>query len=310
MFNKYHKHSSSQSSGFIALILVIMVTAIILVSNVIIGMVATSNNLANYHLSESEEVSYNIDACLDDALWRIASSTSVSGSYAIALAPIDCAYDISATSAGLKFVTSTATTTSALGNWHRGVVVQVNVSTTPMTIEYYKDNITSRLTAVSEGPNSATVATSELGSGSSWTSKDSIFANEGAFASNNCDLAVCKDTQVRLIKASNELSTTNQATTLALGGVANPGYTTYGGNGELWGESWSASDINSGNFGLAIKYGDADISYLKATSFNFNIPTQAIITGIKAEVEHWSYYDYDHYQVAVDHVRLTIYYKI
>ncbi len=135
----YQPKKTPQQSGFIALILVIMVTAIILVSNVVIGIVNTSNNLANYHLAESEEVAYNIDACLDDAYWQIASSTSVSGAFARATGAINCAYPISATASGLKIVTSTATTTSGLGNWHHSVVAQINVSTTPMTIESYKD---------------------------------------------------------------------------------------------------------------------------------------------------------------------------
>lgn len=302
-------------SGFIALILVIMVTALILVSNVIISMVNTSSNLANYHLAESDEVAYNIDACLDDAYWRIASSTDVSGSYSIDSGGIACAYEISATSAGLKIVTSTATTTSDLGNWHRSVVARLNVSTTPFTIDYYKDFIASKLTTVTAGPNSPATAGDAGTGGQLWSggTLNNIFSNNGVSADNQsaCGETVCSDYEIKLIKADSNLSTQNKALLASIGTVANPGYTSYGGDGQLWGEDWLAADVNSSNFGLALKYsGDGVTSYLYATNFSFSIPSEAIITGIQADVEDWSEYVFDHYETRVDHVTITIYYRI
>ena len=301
----------SQPQGFIALILVIMVTAIILVSNVIISMVNTSNNLANYHMAESEEVAYNIDACLDDAYWRITSSTSVSGAFGITNGGIDCDYEISATDNGLKIVTSTATTTSALGNWHRQVIAQINVSTTPITISYYKDGINIMHVNTSEGPNSPTVASTGI-LVYPWGSPNNILANGTGEADNNaCASVICSDYEIRLIKADSSYSSQNKALATPLGLVANPGYTSYGGSGQLWGESWTATDINSDNFGLVLKYrGDNDTDYLKASDFNFNIPNGAIVTGILAEVEPWVEWLVDEYRVHIDHVRLTIYYRI
>ncbi len=305
----------SQPQGFIALILVIMVTAIILVSNVIISMVNTSNNLANYHMAESEEVSYNIEACLDDAYWRITSSTSVSGSFGITSGDVDCDYEISATDSGLKIVTSTATTTSALGNWHRQVIAQINVSTTPITISYYKDGINIMHVNTSEGPNSPTVASDSGTGGQTWSggTLNNIFSDNSTEAENTatCGETLCSDYEIKLIKADNSLSSQNKALVVALGTTADPGYTSYGGSGQLWGESWTASDINNANFGLAIKYnGDSQSSYLKASGFNFNIPNGAVITGIEANVEHWLEYFFDHYEIHVDHVTITIYYRI
>lgn len=125
--------------GFVALIFVIMISSIFIVSSVIIAMVNTSNNMANYHAQESNDVLYNIDACLSDAMWQIASTTSASGDYSITVGEINCAYQISATSAGLKTVTSTATTTSGLGEWSRSVVMLVNVSSSPFLIQSHKD---------------------------------------------------------------------------------------------------------------------------------------------------------------------------
>jgi cysteine-rich repeat protein len=128
------------NSGFVALIFVIMVTSLFIVSSVIIAMVNTSNNMANYHVAESDDVMYNIDACLSDAMWQIASSTSASGDYSISnVGGITCVYQISATASGLKTVTSTATTTSDVGSWNRSVVMRVNVSSSPFFIQSHKD---------------------------------------------------------------------------------------------------------------------------------------------------------------------------
>ncbi len=129
------------SPGFIALIFVIMITSIFIVSSVIIAMVNTSNNMANYHTSETDDVMYNIDACLSDAMWQIASTTNASGDYSIAVSGVNCAYQISATLAGMKTVTSTATTTSDVGSWNRSVVMRVNVSSSPFFIQSHKDYI-------------------------------------------------------------------------------------------------------------------------------------------------------------------------
>ena len=118
-----------------------MITSIFIVSSVIIAMVNTSNNIANYHTLESDDVMYNIDACLSDAMWQIASTTSASGDYSIDIGGVSCSYKISATDAGLKTVTSTATTTSAVGSWSKSVVMLVNVSSSPFFIQSHKDYI-------------------------------------------------------------------------------------------------------------------------------------------------------------------------
>ncbi len=129
-------------SGFVALIFVIMITSVFIVSSVIIAMVNTSNNMANYQMAEADDVMYNIDACFNDALWQIASSTSVAGAYTIAVGGVNCDYQISATSDNMKTVTSTATTTSGVGSWNRSVVMRVNVASSPFFIQSYKDYMT------------------------------------------------------------------------------------------------------------------------------------------------------------------------
>lgn len=133
----------SSSRGAIALILVVMITALTIVSAVVISMVNTSDMMSSYALSEAEQSSVEMDACLEDALWRIASSTSVSGTYYLtnSTAGINCYYQIAVGAPnGLKTVTSTASTTSSIGYWENTVVVQVNVSSTPIRINSYKQS--------------------------------------------------------------------------------------------------------------------------------------------------------------------------
>ena len=75
----------------------------------------------------------NIRACLEDAMFRISSSTNTTGTYY--LTSSNCSYEIGITASGLKTVTTTASTTSGVGYWQDTVVTQVNVSSTPIRIE-------------------------------------------------------------------------------------------------------------------------------------------------------------------------------
>lgn len=139
--NKFLNKIKNSRQGTIALILVIMITTITLVSSLIITLISVTDLTSSYHVTESKSVASNIDACVDDALSRISSSTSVSGSYNLFTSNVSCAYDISVISAGFITVTSTASSTSDLGYWQDQVVVTVNVSTTPISIESYKTSI-------------------------------------------------------------------------------------------------------------------------------------------------------------------------
>lgn len=127
--------------GAVALILVVMITSLTLVSAVIIALINISDLTANYHISESEKVQVNIDACVNDALLRIASSTAVSGDFTLTVSTTDCTYNIGTAVSGIKIVTSTATSTGDLGAWSRKVKLEVNASRTPIMIDSYKDII-------------------------------------------------------------------------------------------------------------------------------------------------------------------------
>lgn len=89
-------------------------------------------------------------------------------------------------------------------------------------------------------------------------------------------------------------------------------YISYGGSSDLWGETWTAEDINNVNFGVVASFtGDqATTHYLKATNFGFDIPTGAIIDGILVEIDEVVGQVSSWYVSSVDHIRITVYYTL
>ena len=153
-FNLSYQRSSS---GAVALILVIMITALTIVSAVVISMVNTSNLMSAYYFSEVEKTSVDLDACLEDALFRLASSTTASGTYYLNGAGVNCYYQIaSSISGGLKTVTSTASSTSDIGYWEDTIVMQINVSSSPISVYSYKNFDMSYASIVEGGSCTAT----------------------------------------------------------------------------------------------------------------------------------------------------------
>jgi len=141
MFEKIRQFNNNQ--GVVALLLVVMIATLTLVSSVILTIANTSDLVSNYQLSESTLVNVEIDSCIDDALYRISSSSDVTGTFSLDVGDVYCDYEISAISNGIKYVTSTASSTSALGTWSRTVITAVNVSSSPISIYSYKDSVTS-----------------------------------------------------------------------------------------------------------------------------------------------------------------------
>lgn len=85
-----------------------------------------------------------------------------------------------------------------------------------------------------------------------------------------------------------------------------------GGSTELWGVSWSASDINASNFGVVLSVQTPRLPsvshYLKATNFGFTIPTGATIDGIMASF--FAYRSGSGRYAYVDYVQITTYYTV
>ncbi|MCK4347863.1 MAG: hypothetical protein KAW47_04525, partial [Thermoplasmatales archaeon] len=78
--------------------------------------------------------------------------------------------------------------------------------------------------------------------------------------------SIIKDENVKIVKSDGSIGTTNKANTTTW--TDTEGYVSYGGSGDLWGESWSDTDINNANFGVVLQTWDAislHSHYLKAT---------------------------------------------
>ena len=87
---------------------------------------------------------------------------------------------------------------------------------------------------------------------------------------------------------------------------ASDAFASYGGSRDLWGLSWSASDINAADFGVAFAAEGTGFeagvsSFLKVTNFGFDV--NGTINGILVEIE---YRDFDEDQAQVDSFRITV----
>jgi hypothetical protein len=87
------------------------------------------------------------------------------------------------------------------------------------------------------------------------------------------------DEEIFIIKSDGSLGSNNKADTSTLwpSGASNEAYRAYGGGGDLWSESWTASDINDPDFGVSIR---ADVGHVSGGTAN----------------------------AYIDHVRITVYY--
>lgn len=86
------------------------------------------------------------------------------------------------------------------------------------------------------------------------------------------------DSEVKIVKSDGSIGTTNKAdVSTEWPSTASETYISYGGSSDLWGESWTYSDINNSNFGIVI-----------STSMTWSNPFSA--------------------SANVDHIRITITY--
>lgn len=93
------------------------------------------------------------------------------------------------------------------------------------------------------------------------------------------DLSDVYDSEVKIVKADGTIGTTNKASATIWYGISDPNeYTGYGSSSDLWGEIWTAENINDVDFGVVLS------AKLKATGGPF---------GGRGNV---------------DHIRITVYY--
>ncbi len=62
----------------------------------------------------------------------------------------------------------------------------------------------------------------------------------------------CQDSKVRIVKADASIGTTDKAAGGNWPNNAGEAYTSYGSSSDLWGETWTDTDINDTDFGVAI----------------------------------------------------------
>lgn len=140
----------------------------------------------------------------------------------------------------------------------------------------------------SAGPFLPTSGTTVAGVGNTaWTSPGNITLDDSSYASISDSFggASVVDNVVSLVKADGSIGTTNKASAIVWDTTDT--IATYGGQTDLWGETWSPADINNANFGavLSAKVGSVVIgNYLKGSGFGFAIPVTATILGIQLQI--------------------------
>jgi len=114
-----------------------------------------------------------------------------------------------------------------------------------------------------------------------------------------------------IVKSNGTLGTTDKATNTLISTTES--YISYGSSSDLWGETWTPTDINDIDFGVVYSVYGTGLStiishYLKATNFGFSIPSGATINGIFVEVEVKKAESSNSYNTYIDHIRVTVYY--
>lgn len=159
------------------------------------------------------------------------------------------------------------------------------------------------------------------GTGTDWTNPNNILVSNDTYATYYASLpgsagVDCLDWEVKIVKSDDTIGTTDKKETDVVWGNSDA-YTIYGGASDLWGETWTANDINNSNFGIVLKVrlrDNGDLSYyntskyIKVTNFGFSIPTDNTINGIKAEIEKKAITNTTDGTAYVDHIRITVYY--
>jgi hypothetical protein len=181
----------------------------------------------------------------------------------------------------------------------------------------------------SSGPKSPSTIVNDSSAGTgAWTNPGNAGASDDSYAEIDIpenSFTGIVDYSAKIVKSDGNIGSSNKAGEITLN--LSDTYRVYGSSSDLWGETWSASDINNSNFGFVFQvlfnhWDDASVQlyseYLKATNFGFSIPTGATIDGIKVEVEQQGErYDVSggppspeeyNLRARVDHIRITVYY--
>jgi hypothetical protein len=119
-----------------------------------------------------------------------------------------------------------------------------------------------------------------------------------------------QEDSIKIVKADGSIGSSDKSTNATL--PSSDTYVFYGGSSDLWGETWSVSDINDTDFGVVISIyvdGGGRTEYLKATNFGLSVPAGATVDGIEVKIEQKQEADGDFFPYAyVDHIQIKVYY--
>ena len=136
-----YRKKEEKNQGAIALLLVIIISALTIVSSITIALLNVSDVQQSYQSSEAEIVQANINACLDELIFQLSLDVYSSGYFSLIDLGTSCAYEIDEGIVdGIKTATISASSTSDLGFWQKEVIVLVNVSSTPISVYSYKND--------------------------------------------------------------------------------------------------------------------------------------------------------------------------
>lgn len=165
----------------------------------------------------------------------------------------------------------------------------------------------------SQGPNNPGSSTNDTTVGAiSWSNTGfNYIQSQDGFASSALEWSGTGDALQYSIKLyyNSAVQGDNKSTGASAAGGS---YKTWGGASDLWGLALTRSDVNLSDFGAVLAYidgGGTQISYyLRGQGFGFSIPTGATIDGVKVEAYTSTYGNFSWIGVAVDHMRITVYY--
>lgn len=141
-----------------------------------------------------------------------------------------------------------------------------------------------------------------------WTNPDNAKVSDGVYAVFQTAVNSPYEKYAQIVKSNGAIGSQNKSSNVVLG-TDIVTYKPFGSSSDLWGETWSVSDINSSNFGFVYGVSNGVTTpyshYLKATNFGFSIPTGSTINGIIVEMQLRRYYGGGSYAY-VDHIRITV----
>ena len=134
-----HTATTIDQRGFVALITVLLISAIIITFGLSVALMNADEVLVSFSNAQQSFVRSGAQSCVQNALNRLRNNNSVSGNVNVNTSNVNCVATIAGAS-NTRTINASATTTDP---FNRNVVsrgnVNVNIATNPFTIIEYKD---------------------------------------------------------------------------------------------------------------------------------------------------------------------------